>query len=97
MAGGVAALATSYRHHVDTTMIYAHVLIRGTGMLGPLDDALAVPLHAGRGSARQLAIERPLPRRVSRGRDGPFLPERGGSRMTALPVTGSPSCRGLIA
>ena len=28
-------------------MIYTHVLIRGTGILSPLDDALAVPLHAG--------------------------------------------------
>ena len=27
-------------------MIYAQVLNRGTGMLSPLDDALAVPLHA---------------------------------------------------
>lgn len=29
--------------HVDTTMIYTHVLNRGTGVLSPLDDALAVP------------------------------------------------------
>ena len=28
-------------------MIYTHVLNRGTGILSPLDDALAVPLHAG--------------------------------------------------
>ena len=33
--------------HVDTTMIYTHVLNRGTGVLSPLDDALAVPLHEG--------------------------------------------------
>jgi len=29
--------------HVDTTMIYKHVLNRGTGVLSPLDDALAPP------------------------------------------------------
>jgi len=29
--------------HVDTTMIYTHVLNRGTGVLSPLDDALAPP------------------------------------------------------
>ena len=32
---------------VDTTMIYTHVLNRGTGILSPLDDALAVLLHEG--------------------------------------------------
>lgn len=34
-------------NHVDTTMINTHVLNRGTGVLSPLDDALAVPLRAG--------------------------------------------------
>lgn len=29
--------------HVDTTMIYTHVLNRGTGVLSPLDDALMQP------------------------------------------------------
>jgi hypothetical protein len=29
--------------HVDTTMIYTHVLNRGTGVLRPLDDALMLP------------------------------------------------------
>jgi integrase len=29
--------------HVDTTMIYTHVLNRGTGVLSPLDDALMLP------------------------------------------------------
>jgi integron integrase len=29
--------------HVDTTMIYTHVLNRGTGVLSPLDDALTPP------------------------------------------------------
>jgi len=33
--------------HVDTTMIYTHVLNRGTGVLTPVDDALAVPIPAG--------------------------------------------------
>jgi integrase len=28
-------------NHVDTTMIYTHVLNRGPGVLSPLDDALA--------------------------------------------------------
>lgn len=29
--------------HVDTTMIYTHVLNRGTGVLSPLDDGLSMP------------------------------------------------------
>ena len=29
--------------HVDTTMIYTHVLSRGTGVLSPLDDGLSMP------------------------------------------------------
>ncbi len=29
--------------HVDTTMIYTHVLNRGPGVLSPLDDALLIP------------------------------------------------------
>lgn len=29
--------------HVDTTMIYTHVLNRGTGVLSPLDDGFAMP------------------------------------------------------
>lgn len=33
-------------NHVDTTMIYTHVLNRGTGVVSPLDDALMVPLPA---------------------------------------------------
>ncbi len=33
-------------YHVDTTMIYTHVLNRGTGVLSPLDDAL--PGHSPR-------------------------------------------------
>jgi len=30
-------------NYVDTTMIYTHVLNRGTGVVSPLDDALMVP------------------------------------------------------
>lgn len=33
-------------NHVDTTMIYTHVLNRGTGVVSPLDDALMVPAPA---------------------------------------------------
>ena len=33
-------------NHVDTTMIYTHVLNRGTGVVSPLDDALIVPAPA---------------------------------------------------
>jgi integron integrase len=29
--------------HVDTTMIYTHVLSRGTGVLSPLDDGMSMP------------------------------------------------------
>jgi integrase len=29
-------------NHMDTTMIYTHVLNRGTGVLSPLDDALSM-------------------------------------------------------
>ena len=29
--------------HVDTTMIYTHVLNRGTGVLSPLDDGMSMP------------------------------------------------------
>ena len=32
-------------NHVDTTMIYTHVLNRGTGVVSPLDDALMIPAH----------------------------------------------------
>ena len=45
-------------NQVDATMIYPRVLNRGTGVLSPLDDASAVPLHAGALSTSQLSVRR---------------------------------------